>query len=176
MGKEEHAMRTERNANVLCMSGIVGEIAMHDAIGEMPSVYEGLLGTLDFTLKPRAISKNVYYPMSGKSLCMQNVELWKHQKGKALKSCISSPRRGRQDTVFICVAYLSTEVKWFLVFFLLKSSFVTSFLGLQNQVLNHLLHCTSVFRIDNPTVAPLMVSMPQGDQNSPQTWLCLDFF
>lgn len=117
MGKEEHAMRTERNANVLCMSGIVGEITMHDAIGEMPSVYEGLLGTLDFTLKPRAISKNVYYPMSGKSLCMQNVELWKHQKGKALKSCISSPRRGRQDTVFICVAYLSTEIKWFLVFF-----------------------------------------------------------
>ena len=52
-------MRTERNKNVLCISGIVGEIAMHDAIGEMPSVYKGLLGTLDFTLKPRAISKNV---------------------------------------------------------------------------------------------------------------------
>lgn len=99
------------------MSEIVRKIAKYDAIREMPSVCERLIGTSDFTLKPRSISKNVYYPMSSKSLCMQNVELWKHQKGKALKSCVSSSRRGCQGTVSICAACLSIAFEWFLVFF-----------------------------------------------------------
>lgn len=52
--KKYHAMKAE-SANVLCMV----DIAKYNAIGEIPSVYEELLGTLDFTLKPRVITKNV---------------------------------------------------------------------------------------------------------------------
>lgn len=51
MEKEEHAMKTE-SSNVLCMVGIVGEIAKYKAIGETTTSAQRTIR--DFRLYPSA--------------------------------------------------------------------------------------------------------------------------